>query len=287
LRILKEGQVPVELAYDACDRFMHTMRRDPTLPQLYGEVKKDLIKNWPDSAHTHLLRGTYYVHYAWQARGGGYAKTVSPENWRLFEERLAEAEKSLEKAWERDPSILRTALDMLYVQRGRNGSREKMELWFQRGMTINSNSVELCREKMIYLDPRYFGTAKEQLEFGRQCLNSTTWGGDVPLAMVSAHENIAFLLPAERRKDYWGDPAVWRDVQAACEKLLLTSTEGTDAARSIYLDNAFRCRRWEEVMQHANRLTSTNYQFFGSRAKFDKLIRAAQDNIAASQKQAP
>jgi hypothetical protein len=53
---------------------------------------KDQYPKEPASA---LLEATYWMKYAWNARGRGYANTVSPDAWKLFKERLEKAEKVL------------------------------------------------------------------------------------------------------------------------------------------------------------------------------------------------
>lgn len=58
------------------------------------------IKAWqqasPKSAAAMYAEAIYWHHYAWKARGGGYASTVSSEGWQLFRDRLAKAEAALD-----------------------------------------------------------------------------------------------------------------------------------------------------------------------------------------------
>ena len=35
-----------------------------------------------------LIEGTFYIDYAWEARGIGFSNDVSEEGWKLFKERL-------------------------------------------------------------------------------------------------------------------------------------------------------------------------------------------------------
>ncbi len=53
-------------------------------------------------------RGTYYKEWAWEARGKGFADTVSPENAQKFHDRLEQADKALREAWRSTPSITRS-----------------------------------------------------------------------------------------------------------------------------------------------------------------------------------
>jgi hypothetical protein len=52
----------------------------------------------PDSAAASYIEAVYWHEYAWKARGGGYASTVSKEGWALFNERLGKAKAALDAA---------------------------------------------------------------------------------------------------------------------------------------------------------------------------------------------
>ncbi|HEX3965381.1 MAG TPA: hypothetical protein VHZ03_53505 [Trebonia sp.] len=64
----------------------------------------------PTSSLPFLFRGTQGMHWAWQARGSGYAKTVQRDAWQVFYARLVEADRDLAKAAavdEEDPTPTR------------------------------------------------------------------------------------------------------------------------------------------------------------------------------------
>jgi len=58
-----------------------------------------LFQRWmaarPQSITARVALAEAYLDYAWAARGNGYANTVTPEGWRLFEERSKQATKVL------------------------------------------------------------------------------------------------------------------------------------------------------------------------------------------------
>ena len=58
-----------------------------------------LFQRWtsarPKSITARVALGEAYLDYAWAARGNGYANTVTPEGWRLFEERSKQATRVL------------------------------------------------------------------------------------------------------------------------------------------------------------------------------------------------
>ncbi|WP_457282173.1 DUF4034 domain-containing protein [Polaromonas sp. P5_D5] len=67
-----------------------------------GEPERLQLAHWktafPNSHFVVLAEAAYQHADAWNARGGGYANTVSPESWKLFESRLRAAQKLLDSA---------------------------------------------------------------------------------------------------------------------------------------------------------------------------------------------
>jgi hypothetical protein len=70
----------------------------------------DGVENWidewvaaePRSTLPLLCKGSHAIHWAWEARGGGRAETVSREAFRIFFRRLKLAEDCLDEVTERD-----------------------------------------------------------------------------------------------------------------------------------------------------------------------------------------
>jgi hypothetical protein len=53
-------------------------------------------QQFPGSQTPYLLLAQMYINFAWSDRGVGYASSVTPEGWRLFRERLANARTALD-----------------------------------------------------------------------------------------------------------------------------------------------------------------------------------------------
>lgn len=71
-------------------------------PDAEWELHIEKLKRWvarkPDSITARVGLADAYTEYAWQARGRGFANTVTENGWQQFEERLATAEKILTAA---------------------------------------------------------------------------------------------------------------------------------------------------------------------------------------------
>ncbi len=279
-KIVTESNTPPEIAYGVCQDIMNLFRGDANngLKIFYDGVKNDFARQFPENAYTSLLRANFYFNHAWQARGTALASKVTEEGWRLFGERLGIAEEALEKAWRLDPTIEATPVQMINVELGQGQGRKRMELWFGRAMAINPNSYDACQAKAYYLSPRWHGGTKGAVEFGRECVLSTTWGGDVPWTLINAHEEVAVLIrDEETREAYWKSPSVWPDLKSALEKHLTLNPEKANGTRHSYIHYARTCKRWDEVEKQLKLLTSTNYNFFGGRGEFDEMVRTAAE----------
>jgi len=176
------------------------------LKEFYDALEPVIFKNWPSESSVYLLKGTFCTDYAWQGRGGAFADKVTDQGWGLFEERLAEAEKALAKAWELNPRDARTARAMITVELGQGKGRDRMEMWFKRATDLNPNYYDAFHAKLYYLEPKWFGSPEDMLAFGRECVASKKWGGRVPLILRDAHEVLAKLEKKDQRADYWKRP---------------------------------------------------------------------------------
>lgn len=110
---------------------MAVQQRPPgvALPEVQGWRSAD-----PNSPGAALLEAAYWRNAAWQARGTGFANTVSPEGRRLFHERLQHALKTLtdsESYAARNPLWYTESLD---VNLGLGVSRQKQFALYERGI---------------------------------------------------------------------------------------------------------------------------------------------------------
>jgi len=279
-QVLQDKTVPGEEAYQACDAFFRMVEHNSReLTNAYVTIQKLLFNNRPRWATAHLIKADFYLLYAWRGRGNGNADQVTEEGWRLFRERLAEAEQALNRAWALDRKNARIPVLMIQVAEGQQKKRPEMELWFQRAMNLDPDNYEACRRKLNYLYPEWYGSRDDMLAFGRECVASTNWGGHVPLILVDAHSELARSLPASDREAYWGLPEVWPDIKAAYEKY---SRVNPDATRFRYpcAAYAFRCGQWQAFNEQIALLRKTgdelNVNYFGGKEAFDKMVAIAR-----------
>ena len=277
---LADKTMPAREAYEVADTALSLADNKSSLYlQLYHCIEKPLIENWPDDYTTWLLKGSAQIRFAWIARGGGYADKVTPEGWKLFKEHLADAKTALEKAWQLNSNDELIPIQMIRVVEGQQKSRDEMELWFGRAMTINPNSYQACEQKLHYLYPQWYGSREEMVTFGRQCVASTNWGGNVPLILADAHrEYWLYLNDSEEKTNYWKQPELWPDIKASFTRFFELNP---NAVRCYYNYTwyAYQAGQWDALNELIPKLSQPiDYTYFGGKDEFDKMVQLAKEN---------
>jgi hypothetical protein len=206
-------------------------------------------------------RGDFLIKYAWEARGNGFADTVSAEGFRLFTERLTEAGRVLEEAWEVSPGHSRTATLMLTVEKGVGGDRESMETWFRRALEADGNNGLACWYKLDWLDPKWHGSTKKLFAFGRACRDTGNWRARLPLILVHAHLIAAYQVGPPEYTGYFKISWVWDDIRGAYDEYL---------------------RRYPRNFRERSRYAALCY-WAGQHAEADRQFRAIGENLVGDE----
>ena len=273
---LQDKSMPAVEVYEACHDLIETSKLNkPQYEKFFLALEPALLSNWSEESLVQRLRGEFYIKYAWNARGSGFADTVTEQGARFFEERLAIAEAALERAWKLDPTDESIANDMLIVEKGQGKGRDRMELWFRRAMELNTNNYAACNRKLTYLEPKWYGSPEDVLSFGRECVNSTKWGGRIPWILVEAHLALVTYLDEDERKRYWLEPEVWTDLKTAFEKYF---DRFPNAERKRYAWHAYQCEQWADFIKQVSLMNRPDYDYFGGKEKFEGIMRRAKEH---------
>ncbi|MDR3458833.1 MAG: hypothetical protein P4N60_15395 [Verrucomicrobiae bacterium] len=273
---LEDKTLPVEEAYHATHELFQILEHNTReLTNAYDSIEKPLFKNWPKAGTAYLIKGEFYLEYAWRGRGNANADRVSDEQWKMFFGRLGEAETALNEAWSLNPKDPLIPTVMIGVAEGQQKKRPEMETWFERAMQLNTNNYEACRNKLHYLYPEWNGSREDMIAFGRECVTSTKWGGHVPLILVDAHSKLASEMAQDDRGQYWSAPEVWTDIKGAYEKFAQLNPDET-RFRYPYAFYAMRCRQWADFNEQIQLIQKDgadfNYNYFGGKEEFEKLV---------------
>src|SRR4051812_6842202 len=173
-------------------------------------------------------------------RGSGWASSVSDKGWEGFVDHLKKADEFLTKAWQMNPNNAHTAYLMMQVELGQGQGRSRMELWFNRAMSLETNYYDAVKLMSFYLEPRWYGSEIKTLAFARSCVASEKWGGQVPLILANLHHSLARYSQMSNSPAYWHEPEVWRDVKSSYEKFFALNPDSA-GWRHDYAKDAFDC----------------------------------------------
>lgn len=166
-------------------------------------------------ARSDSLRG-----YAWEARGNGYANTVTEDGFRKMADRLADAKRSIEEAWTLKPGDALTASIAIRVLLGMDGDRTELERWFRRAMEADGNNLKACLDKANWLEPKWYGSPQDLIAFGRRCGDTRIW--EARLTLVEPQLNLKVAAPkgVAPDADFWKAPEVWDRCRASFDEYL-------------------------------------------------------------------
>ena len=91
---------------------------------------------------------------------------------------------------------------------------------------------------------------------------------------VGAVVNYECQTDAER-KAYWTRPEVWADIQASFARFfaLNPNAEGYHQNYALF---AYWCQQWDELNRQLDLLGTVNYDYFGGREAYDKMVEEAK-----------
>jgi len=114
------------------------------------------------------------------------------------------------------------------------------------------------------------------LAFGRECVQSTKWGGRIPLILVDAHVAIQNEFISDKdRAGYWKRPEVWSDLKSAYNRFfeLYPDASGWYPNYAWY---AYQAGDWPAFNDMVPKLGPANYDFFGGKTNFDRMLAEAK-----------
>lgn len=246
---------------------------------IFDRVDPALEKAAPNDSRTLNLKGWFYTKYAWEARGGGWANTVTPQGWKDFGDRLATANDLLTQAWQADPDNPDPPTNMLTVALGQDWPIADVQKWYQRAMDANPDNHQACTSMLYYLEPKWHGSPEAMLQFGRQCFETGNWHGDVAFMLVDAHVSIAKY--ADNEAQYYQNEAVWSDISTVYTAFLDAYPDNA-VVRTKYARFSCLCGRWSEANDLFKKLgDNADPDVFGGAAAMQLLKDRAASEVKA------
>ncbi len=214
------------------------------------------------------IKGRFFVSYAWTARGNGFSKEVKPESWAIFRERLDKASSILIPAIEKFPNNPYLPTEMITVALGKEEDRNTMEYYFKKAVTADPHYYIAYRQKQNYLEPRWYGTPKDVIDFGAECIKTGDWEHKIPCIMaVGVYE----LTTSDFEKVFQNEQ-LWKIVQYVYTEYLNRYPESIKM-RTKYLRDAVYGHQWSVAKEQYRILGSNWDRGVLSKAEYVSLLR--------------
>jgi ankyrin repeat protein len=204
-----EAHIAVQLLNDTYTKNYNIVKYGFILDCLKG---RDHINEW----YYNMLLGLLEIDLAWQARGTGFAKDVSPDGWKGFAEHMGNANGILRATWQDNPKRPEAATAMIQVAMGGHAeSGETVNTWFNRAVQAQMDYPEAYTQMLFSLRPRWSGSHQKMLAFGESCLATNRFDTDVPLLYLYALRAIG----SEQSNNRWRLPFRHEKVRANLQRL--------------------------------------------------------------------
>lgn len=128
-----------------------------------------LLQRWiqthPKSVTSRVALASAWIYYATEARGGGYANTVSENGWKLYAERTAEAEAALDQAASLSVKCPESYIVKLNIAQHRSWGKERILALFDEAMAFEPGYYYYGRAVAMLLEPQWFGEHGDTAKF--------------------------------------------------------------------------------------------------------------------------
>lgn len=282
--LARDTNAPVDEVFESARNWLDMSFSKLWIDHVLTNLESILIRNWDNTEQLFHLQGDAEIWRAWGERGGGWSSSVTDKGWEGFTEHMEKAEQLLTRAWQMNSNSADTAYLMMQVELGQGRGRSRMEDWFSRAISLDTNYFDAVKLMSFYLEPRWYGSERDTLRFARSCVASDTWGGRVPLVLADVHHSLATYYNLSNSPAYWRRPKVWADVKSSYEKFFAREPDAV-SWRHDYAMDAYNCGQYSVFLEQTKLFAyGTNFTFFGGREKFQEMLQKAS---AASGQRSP
>jgi len=202
-----------------------------------------------------MATGSAGIEAAWQARGGGWADTVTDEGWKTFARELRGAYGHLVEAWKLHPDYPEAPTELIRVAMGGEAGRgETPRLWFDRAVAGQFDYWPAYSALLMALLPRWGGSHDAMYQFGLECLATKRFDTVVPEVLFTA---VWEMSEGDGATDIWTQADVYDNLRTLYEGILADPTcVGTrrDTVTTAYAAVAWRCGEFQDARRLLDQL---------------------------------
>lgn len=177
-----------------------------------------LKQKFPDSAFVALVEARYWLSYAWNASGNGFASSVTPEGRRLFRERLEQAEKVLVESKPYASALPNWYSEMIQLQSLLDRPLDDRNKTFVEGTQKYKSYYPIYLAMMKFLLPKWGGSWGRVDDIIKWSVENTkaTDGNAIYAIMYPA----AFKEEPDGEKPFKNTLANWQKMQEGFEDIM-------------------------------------------------------------------
>ena len=227
----------------------------------------EMLDQWhnakPDCVGPLTQQAEAYLCEAWEARGSGFANTITEEGGRIFAEKLKKALEVIEegeKLKQKDPELSRIKMVIYKAV----GERQGVDAAFKDGTDIDPYYFPLYEEAAVARLPRWGGTPGELASWAADTCDKLKDRGDE----VYAH--IALSLVCYNMNGFFDETLLdWPRIKRGTQKLLETYDDSNYVASHASLLAALKLDR--EILQATLPIIYLN--------RFDKAVWGSDEEL--------
>lgn len=248
----------------------------------------------PECSDAWLLRGAHGVVWAWEARGGGTADTVSDTAWILFYERLMEAKYDLEHATRLNPTDPAPYSALIRCSIGLSLEKETVLTYLTSVLSLSTISWSAHAAALTYLCEKWGGSHREMFEFARSVSAAAPEGHGIHALIPMAHHERWFFAKyfdegegTEFADRYYEQPEVQREILNAYNRSLGSSAyrpnKLTPKQSSLFAIGLVQCGAYEQALLELerlnNRIPELPWAQFGDPIEFYTRIKSLTKSV--------
>lgn len=273
-RELIHSNPPDGIVYFKLGDLYDALQDDPATLVKFGDATRSILRESKVSpAIQAACHGDFLTTLAWGYRGSGWASSVTEDGHNKMMETLIEADQVLTAAAAKYPDEVRIPTLMLTVELGQGMGKDRMNKWFDSATGIDPDYFRAYSAKANYLQPKWYGSPQEVMEFGWQCVQTGKWDQVIPMIFV---ENIAEI--SDQAPKIYENKKVWDAVQQTYEEYLKRYPRST-CYRTMYLNAAAQARQWKVAREQLGILGDHWHRWTLS----DKRMNEIRQQLAASE----
>ncbi len=145
-----------------------------------------VIRDEPDSTLPLLVKGARFTYWAWEARGGGLANTVSENVWPVWFDRLRRAEDALDEVVDREPGNAEAWHWLIVLARARQVPVEERWRRYHALVAADPTNYYGHTQMLDALMKKWSGSDDAMFEFARTIAKANP-GTHLPVLLAMAH----------------------------------------------------------------------------------------------------